>query len=147
MSPPAMHFEEQISGAEESIYQKGVKYLCQETGSATIKKVPGKYILPVSDRPNLNPNPTLNLPVIDFAELLGPNRTQVIKSLHKACQEFGFFQVYLHSSCLTFIFILFFLKSYISFKIFKIHFLTFIFINRILYYKFNVIERFVCYKK
>ncbi|KAI5648530.1 hypothetical protein M9H77_34535 [Catharanthus roseus] len=96
MSPPAMHFEEQISGAEESIYQKGVKYLCQETGSATIKKVPGKYILPVSDRPNLNPNPTLNLPVIDFAELLGPNRTQVIKSLHKACQEFGFFQVVKH---------------------------------------------------
>lgn len=79
----------------ESQYQKGVKHLC-ENG---ISKVPSKYILPVSERPscdNEGPNAAelnLKLPIIDFAELQGSNRSQALKSLANACEEFGFFQV------------------------------------------------------
>ena len=79
----------------ESHYQKGVKHLC-ENG---ISKVPNKYILPVSERPSSDngvPNAAelnLNLPVIDFAELQGSNRSQVLKSIANACEEYGFFQV------------------------------------------------------
>ncbi|KAK9265898.1 hypothetical protein L1049_012451 [Liquidambar formosana] len=82
----------------ESQYQKGVRHLC-DNGLA---RVPSKYILPLSDRPNSqsgdqNPsNPNLKLPVIDFAELQGCNRSQVIKCLAKACEEYGFFQLTNH---------------------------------------------------
>lgn len=107
---PAYLASQNISGgddnddwpAAESMYQKGVQNLCQ----SGITKVPRKYILPVSDRPTSMdyscdamisaPDSTLNLPVIDFSELQGPNRTQVIQSLQKACQEFGFFQLVNH---------------------------------------------------
>lgn len=78
----------------ECRYQKGVKHLC-ESG---ITKIPRKYILPISDRPlivkkeeKLDEN--VILPIIDFAQLEGPNRSQVLKSLAKACEEYGFFQV------------------------------------------------------
>ena len=80
----------------ESQYQKGVKHLC-ENG---INKVPKKYILPVSDRPNMKDRELINvnkqnlkLPIIDFAELQGSNRPQVLKSLANACEQYGFFQV------------------------------------------------------
>ncbi|XP_034694431.1 protein DMR6-LIKE OXYGENASE 2-like [Vitis riparia] len=82
----------------ESHYQKGVKHLC-ENG---ISKVPNKYILPVSERPSSDngvPNAAelnLNLPVIDFAELQGSNRSQVLKSIANACEEYGFFQLVNH---------------------------------------------------
>ncbi|KAL5740924.1 hypothetical protein ACOSQ2_030104 [Xanthoceras sorbifolium] len=89
----------------ESQYQKGVKHLC-ENG---IKKVPRKYILPDSDRPNnadkqqpllhaaaAAATPNIKLPIIDFSELQGPNRAQVLKSLASACEEYGFFQVVNH---------------------------------------------------
>ncbi|CBI30185.3 unnamed protein product, partial [Vitis vinifera] len=79
-------------------YQNGVKHLC-ENG---ISKVPNKYILPVSERPSSDngvPNAaelSLNLPVIDFAELQGSNRSQVLKSIANACEEYGFFQLVNH---------------------------------------------------
>ncbi|KAL2923699.1 Protein DMR6-LIKE OXYGENASE 1 [Bienertia sinuspersici] len=80
----------------ENQYQKGVKHLC-ENG---IKKVPTKYILPISDRPNtgkpLFEETNIKLPVIDFAELQGPNRSQVLQALTNACEQYGFFQVVNH---------------------------------------------------
>ena len=81
--------------ATETEFQKGVKHLC-ENG---VRKLPNKYILPVSDRPNVNkeqPNvakSNLKLPIIDFTELQGPNRSQILNSLSSACEEYGFFQV------------------------------------------------------
>ncbi|KAA8534479.1 hypothetical protein F0562_031996 [Nyssa sinensis] len=89
--------DEQLEGQ----YQKGVKHLC-ESG---IAKVPRKYILPLSDRPNSRNGDqhnaenlsTIKLPVIDFAELLGSNRSQVLNYLAKACEDYGFFQLINHS--------------------------------------------------
>ncbi|KAL4354817.1 hypothetical protein GQ457_06G009370 [Hibiscus cannabinus] len=89
MSPPAMANDE---------FQKGVKHLF-ENG---VSKLPNKYILPVSDRPNVQTEQpsvaksNLRLPVIDFAELQGPNRSLVLHSLSSACEEYGFFQVVNH---------------------------------------------------
>ncbi|WMV53488.1 hypothetical protein MTR67_046873 [Solanum verrucosum] len=87
------NYEEKI----ECRYQKGVRHLC-ESG---ITKIPRKYILPISDRPLIvkteeNIAENLNLPIIDFAQLQGPNRSQVLKSLAKACEEYGFFQLVNH---------------------------------------------------
>ncbi|GFP85539.1 1-aminocyclopropane-1-carboxylate oxidase homolog 11 [Phtheirospermum japonicum] len=82
----------------ESLYQKGVKHMCDNG----IEHVPGKYILPVPERPNVSsdenacPDLNLELPVIDFAELQGPNRAQVLKSLAYACENYGFFQLVNH---------------------------------------------------
>lgn len=76
-------------------FQKGVKHMC-ENG---IKHVPNKYILPASERPNVVTETTaisghnLKLPVIDFAQLQGPNRSHVLESLARACENYGFFQV------------------------------------------------------
>ncbi|XP_021774595.1 protein DMR6-LIKE OXYGENASE 1-like [Chenopodium quinoa] len=81
----------------ENQYQKGVRHL-HENG---IKKVPNKYIFPIPDRPNMRKEShiqetNIKLPVIDFAELQGPNRSQVLKSLTNACEQYGFFQVVNH---------------------------------------------------
>ncbi|KAJ1395029.1 Non-heme dioxygenase N-terminal domain [Sesbania bispinosa] len=61
--------------------RKGVKQLV-ENG---VNTVPKKYILPPSDRPATNnsqdtnmANHNLHLPIIDFSDLLGPNRPQVV---------------------------------------------------------------------
>lgn len=76
--------------------QQGVKHL-YENG---IRKLPKKYILPLTERPNYKDQtaaiPNLKLPVIDFSELQGPNRSHVIDSLASACEEYGFFQVVNH---------------------------------------------------
>ncbi|KAI4300374.1 hypothetical protein L6164_033760 [Bauhinia variegata] len=83
---------------EESPYQKGVKQLC-ENG---LQRVPNKYILPSSERPNRNvedfnvAKENLQLPIIDFADLIGPNRPQALKSLANACETYGFFQLVSH---------------------------------------------------
>ncbi|GMI79970.1 Germination Insensitive to ABA Mutant 2, Gain-of-function in ABA-modulated Seed germination 2 [Hibiscus trionum] len=96
MSPPAMANDGGIRESDE--FQKGVKHLF-ENG---VSKVPNKYILPVSDRPNVHKEQanvgesSLKLPLIDFAELHGPNRSRVLDSLSSACQEYGFFQVVNH---------------------------------------------------
>ncbi|KAK6942714.1 Non-hem dioxygenase N-terminal domain [Dillenia turbinata] len=86
--------EDQISEAK---YQQGVKHLCDNIG---IKRLPRKYILPISERPifknaEKNANCT-NLPIIDFAQLQGSNRSQVLKNLSKACEENGLFQLVNH---------------------------------------------------
>ncbi|KZV14843.1 putative 2-oxoglutarate/Fe(II)-dependent dioxygenase [Dorcoceras hygrometricum] len=80
-------------------YQKGVKNL-YENG---VDHVPRKYILPVSERPNVinteissDSQINLQLPVIDFAELQGCNRSQALKSLAHACENYGFFQLVNH---------------------------------------------------
>ena len=80
---------------ESQYLQKGVKHLCD----SGINQVPNKYIWPVSDRPNVNDGEqkefkkNLKLPIIDFSELQGSNRPQVLKSLANACEQYGFFQV------------------------------------------------------
>ncbi|KAK6933467.1 Non-hem dioxygenase N-terminal domain [Dillenia turbinata] len=82
----------------ESLYQKGVKNLC-ENG---ITKVPKKYILPIPDRPSSENedfsvvNSNIRLPTIDFAQLQSSNRSEVMASLAKACEEYGFFQLINH---------------------------------------------------
>ncbi|KAJ4970835.1 hypothetical protein NE237_003934 [Protea cynaroides] len=84
--------------SSESQYQKGVKHLC-ENG---IARVPNKYVLPVVERPNIqgretnDGNSQIKLPIIDFAQLQGPERSQVLKTMAKACEEYGFFQVTNH---------------------------------------------------
>ncbi|KAE9619643.1 hypothetical protein Lal_00038248 [Lupinus albus] len=83
----------------KSQYEKGVKQLIDNG----LKKVPKKYIFPAYDRPvarNIeDPNDAkqnLQLPIIDFADLLGPCRTHVLQSLANACEEYGFFQLVNH---------------------------------------------------
>ncbi|KAL3523527.1 hypothetical protein ACH5RR_016361 [Cinchona calisaya] len=97
---PGFNLEREDDQQIESRYHKGVKYLCDnnDNNNGMMTRVPRKYILPVSDRPNSRgeDRANLNLPVIDFAELQGPNRSQVIKSLAKACEEYGFFQLVNH---------------------------------------------------
>ncbi|KAJ6792252.1 protein DMR6-LIKE OXYGENASE 2 [Iris pallida] len=86
----------------ESKYLKGVRHLC-ENG---ITRVPNKYILPLANRPEKGrkaaaaataAEPTLKLPVIDLAKLRSPDcRPQVLETLGKACENYGFFQVVNH---------------------------------------------------
>ncbi|KAF9593539.1 hypothetical protein IFM89_024128 [Coptis chinensis] len=45
---------------------------------------------------NIAANGSIKLPIIDFAQLQGPNRPEVLKSLAKACEEYGFFQAINH---------------------------------------------------
>ncbi|KAJ1419464.1 Oxoglutarate/iron-dependent dioxygenase [Sesbania bispinosa] len=92
---PGMAISDDASGSDE--YQKGVKQLV-ENGLNT---VPKKYILPPSDRPAASQdtnmaNHNLHLPIIDFSDLLGPNRPQVLQDLANACEQYGFFQVVNH---------------------------------------------------
>lgn len=92
------------SGQQERVlYQKGVKHLCD----GGIKAVPTKYILPAVERPSAisgrrnggggddddDSKVNIKLPIIDFAQLQGPNRLQVLQSLAHACENYGFFQV------------------------------------------------------
>lgn len=94
MSPPEMAMTNG-EAKETDEFQKGVRHLL-ENG---VRKLPSKYVLPLSDRPSVDKEqPTvakssLKLPIIDFAELQGPNRSQVLNSLSSACEEYGFFQV------------------------------------------------------
>ncbi|VVB02365.1 unnamed protein product [Arabis nemorensis] len=84
---------------ENKKYQRGVKHLCDNG----LTKVPTKYILPEPDRPIftksdklIKSKQNLKLPVIDFAELLGPNRPHVLQTIAEACETYGFFQVVNH---------------------------------------------------
>ncbi|KAL2345142.1 hypothetical protein Fmac_006427 [Flemingia macrophylla] len=98
---PAMALNEQRSKDDipESQYQKGVKHLCEK---GPLLEVPKKYILPACERPTKSVEdpdvvkPSLKLPIIDFAELLGPKRPQVLQYLANACQQYGFFQLVNH---------------------------------------------------
>ncbi|XP_043702409.1 probable 2-oxoglutarate-dependent dioxygenase SLC1 [Telopea speciosissima] len=78
-----------------SQYQKGVKHLC-ENG---ITIVPNKYVLPLPERPinaTSEEGNHIQLPIINFAQLQGPDRQQVLNTLSKACEEYGIFQVINH---------------------------------------------------
>ncbi|KAJ4848881.1 hypothetical protein Tsubulata_045423 [Turnera subulata] len=81
---------------ESCEYHKGVRYLCERG----ITKLPRKYIYPALDRPNARKtdgsSTNLKLPIIDFAQLQGSNRHNVLNSLTKACEEYGFFQLVNH---------------------------------------------------
>uniref|UniRef100_A0A6N2LS22 Fe2OG dioxygenase domain-containing protein n=2 Tax=Salix viminalis TaxID=40686 RepID=A0A6N2LS22_SALVM len=98
MSPTIVVLEvETRFGEEERLdeFQKGVKHLCERG----ITKVPRKYILPALERPVLTKKDdatSFKLPVIDFDQLQGPNRVHALKSLSKACEEYGFFQLVNH---------------------------------------------------
>ncbi|XP_047158328.1 probable 2-oxoglutarate-dependent dioxygenase SLC1 [Vigna umbellata] len=86
------------SNKPENQYQKGVKHLV-ENG---LHSVPKKYILPPSDRPGTNSEDSnvakqnIELPIIDYSELIGPRRQQVLQSLANACEGYGFFQLINH---------------------------------------------------
>ncbi|CAM8965206.1 unnamed protein product [Rhodiola kirilowii] len=105
MSPPCIMST--VADDDRREYLKGVKLLHDDG----VTNIPKKYILPFPDRPNNNNNNNvtttttnkqqessalIKLPVIDMAELQGPNRYMTIKSLSDACQSFGFFQVVNH---------------------------------------------------
>ncbi|XP_013631954.1 PREDICTED: feruloyl CoA ortho-hydroxylase 2-like [Brassica oleracea var. oleracea] len=84
---------------ENKKYQRGVKHLCDNG----LTKVPTKYIWPETDRPIftkpdklIKPKQNLKLPIIDIAELLGPNRSHVLRTIAEACENYGFFQVVNH---------------------------------------------------
>ncbi|RWR93839.1 protein DMR6-LIKE OXYGENASE 2 [Cinnamomum micranthum f. kanehirae] len=89
---------EMEDGSLDDRHLKGVRHL-HESG---ITRIPNKYILPACDRPNIkggernNTQLKLKLPIIDLSQLHGPNRSQVLKSLANACEEYGFFQVINH---------------------------------------------------
>lgn len=88
-----MSLEEELKDAERQ-YQKGVKQLCADG----ISRVPNKYVWPVQERPvgdklKSSKAKLVSLPVIDFAELQGPNRPEALKSLANACERYGIFQV------------------------------------------------------
>lgn len=99
MSHGVTIFSDQIKSnieTSENQNDKGVKQLVDNG----IETVPKKYILPPSERPDINnsehPNvakQNLQLPIIDFSDLFGPNRPQVLQSLANACEQYGFFQV------------------------------------------------------
>ncbi|OIW11314.1 hypothetical protein TanjilG_20463 [Lupinus angustifolius] len=97
--PSAMTIKDDT--APEIQYQKGVKQL-YENGEV-LQRVPKKYIFPPSERSSTNkeePNVAMQnfqLPIIDFADLIGPNRSHVLQSLANACEKYGFFQVVNHS--------------------------------------------------
>lgn len=97
MSPGMTIFSEDIKGDDdiENLFLKGVKQLVDNG----LRTVPKKYILPPSERPVKNTEDSnfakqnLQLPIIDFSDLIGPNRPQVLQSLANACERYGFFQV------------------------------------------------------
>ncbi|KAL5569489.1 hypothetical protein UlMin_026064 [Ulmus minor] len=97
-SPPSMGLvieSDTTNETTENQYHKGVRKLCERG----ITNVPEKYILPEAERPclgNVLENSSLKLPVIDFSQLLGPNRSNALSSLAKACQEYGVFQLINH---------------------------------------------------
>jgi hypothetical protein len=95
MSPGMAIFSEDIKGVDdiENQFLNGVKQLVDNG----LRTVPKKYILPPSERPVKNTEDSnfakQNLPIIDFSDLIGPNRPQVLQSLANACERYGFFQV------------------------------------------------------
>ncbi|MED6149708.1 hypothetical protein PIB30_065049 [Stylosanthes scabra] len=108
MSPAMVMMKSEESDERGEIihqFQKGVKQLVENGG---IHMVPQRYILPASERPttrtieeqdddsNVVGNQKLELPIIDFSELMGPNRFQVLQSLAHACEHYGFFQLVNH---------------------------------------------------
>ncbi|XP_031251173.1 protein DMR6-LIKE OXYGENASE 2-like [Pistacia vera] len=62
-----------------------------------VSSVPSNYIRPISDRPNIDEVSLGNpIPLIDLQGLDSSNRSDVVKEIGQACQEYGFFQVKNH---------------------------------------------------
>ncbi|KAJ4728008.1 2-oxoglutarate (2OG) and Fe(II)-dependent oxygenase superfamily protein [Melia azedarach] len=65
--------------------------------ASRISSVPSNYVRPISDRPNLDEvSLDDSIPLIDLQGLTGPNRSEVVKRIGQACQDYGFFQVKNH---------------------------------------------------
>jgi isopenicillin N synthase-like dioxygenase len=91
-------YNERIDAIENE-YHKGVKHLYEK---GFLHKVPKKYIFPATERPTSIDDSNvakekLQLPIIDFADLIGPNRPQALQSLANACEKYGFFQLVNHN--------------------------------------------------
>uniref|UniRef100_A0ACD6ALB7 Uncharacterized protein n=1 Tax=Avena sativa TaxID=4498 RepID=A0ACD6ALB7_AVESA len=79
---------------------KGVRHL----SDAGITRLPGRYVLPASDRPGRSIGAAagdtparVKLPVVDLARLRVPTeRAAVLSTLYTACRDYGFFQVVNH---------------------------------------------------
>ncbi|KAK2364233.1 hypothetical protein P8452_67251 [Trifolium repens] len=96
---PAMAMNNERIDAIENEYHKGVKHLYEK---GFLHKVPKKYIFPATERPTSIDDSNvakekLQLPIIDFADLIGPNRPQALQSLANACEKYGFFQLVNHN--------------------------------------------------
>ncbi|WJX79396.1 hypothetical protein P8452_62516 [Trifolium repens] len=101
MSPAMAMNDERIDDGHtiENEYHKGVKHLYEK---GFLHKVPKKYIFPATERPTSIDDSNvakekLQLPIIDFADLIGPNRPQALQSLANACEKYGFFQLVNHN--------------------------------------------------
>lgn len=67
-----------------------------------VNQVPSNYIRPISDRPNLTDVQVSShgsIPLIDLQGLNGPDHSDIIKQIAQACQNDGFFQVYILFVC------------------------------------------------
>ncbi|KAL5232516.1 hypothetical protein ABZP36_031292 [Zizania latifolia] len=81
-------------GEREYYCRRGVRNLCD----SGISRLPGKYVLPASDRPGQAAAVgSVKLPVVDLSRLRIPSeRAAVLRTLDAACREYGFFQVVNH---------------------------------------------------
>nr|A0A0B6CGH9.1 RecName: Full=Oxoglutarate-dependent flavonoid 7-O-demethylase 1; Short=ObF7ODM1; AltName: Full=2-oxoglutarate-dependent dioxygenase 1; Short=ObDIOX1; AltName: Full=8-hydroxysalvigenin 7-O-demethylase; AltName: Full=Gardenin B 7-O-demethylase [Ocimum basilicum]AJI44435.1 oxoglutarate-dependent flavone 7-O-demethylase [Ocimum basilicum] len=68
----------------------------QELAKGKLASVPARYVR-YSDRENTTLPPLTQIPVIDMQALLHPNSFEAeLNSLHKACKQWGFFQLINH---------------------------------------------------
>ncbi|CAA7410593.1 unnamed protein product [Spirodela intermedia] len=83
----------ELEESAEADYMKGVKHLCE----CEVKRVPTKYILPVPDRTQAEPD-LLELPIVDISDLHpgSAGRERALSSLADACRKYGLFQVVNH---------------------------------------------------
>ncbi|KAG8087622.1 hypothetical protein GUJ93_ZPchr0010g9537 [Zizania palustris] len=81
-------------GEREYYCRRGVRHLCD----SGISRLPGKYVLPASDRPGQAAAVgSVKLPVVDLSRLRIPSeRAAVLRTLDAACRDYGFFQVVNH---------------------------------------------------
>ncbi|GMI96435.1 JASMONATE-INDUCED OXYGENASE4, Jasmonic Acid Oxidase 4 [Hibiscus trionum] len=68
-----------------------------------IRTIPGQYIKPITDRPELKPGSEIDehvdIPVIDLRNLFGKDRAlhdETLRRIASACEDWGFFQVVNH---------------------------------------------------
>ncbi|KAJ9564985.1 hypothetical protein OSB04_000951 [Centaurea solstitialis] len=61
-----------------------------------VQSVPKDYVMPPERRPGDFVSVCNDIPVIDLQENANTDRSDIIQQIHKACQEFGFFQVINH---------------------------------------------------
>ncbi|GLJ42643.1 hypothetical protein SUGI_0883800 [Cryptomeria japonica] len=61
-----------------------------------MREIPKSYIRSENERSKTTAVCTESIPVIDLSGIYGPNRTEAINAISKACEEWGFFQVINH---------------------------------------------------